>query len=223
MIKQDRVSKDPMPWKACHDSKCLGCSHHPTAWLHAAATNLNCAAPTLESENESIFIGLYGSAVQTLGCMKTWGYYWRNTQKTIVMPEFQLNMLHERMKQFQNSWNTAFFIHFHRCPILKIRFWQCHHFIERPFQNKILASCKSCRSLNDRCSGMGYTKGSTWDCKWRDQSALAVLHSYSSGPSHWACQKHEELACAHHRAADLLRREVFRRVETPPTPTLDES
>lgn len=33
----------------------------------------------------------------------------------------------------------------HRCPILKILLWQCHHFFDRPFQNKILASCKSCR------------------------------------------------------------------------------
>lgn len=56
-------------------------------------------------------------------------------------------------------------------------------------------------SVHDRCSGMGYTKGSRWDCKWRDQSTLALLHSYSSGPSHWACQKHEELVCTHHRAA----------------------
>ncbi len=65
---------ETMPWQVCQgsfkESKCLGCSshHYPTALLHAAATNLNCAAPTLESENESTFIGLYSSAVQTLGC-----------------------------------------------------------------------------------------------------------------------------------------------------------
>ena len=45
------------------------------------------------------------------------------------------------------EWNNASFIIFHRCPILKILLWQCHHFFDRPFQNKILASCKSCRSL----------------------------------------------------------------------------
>ena len=45
------------------------------------------------------------------------------------------------------EWNNASFIIFHRCPILKILSWKCHHFFHRPFQNKILASCKSCRSL----------------------------------------------------------------------------
>ena len=43
------------------------------------------------------------------------------------------------------EWNNASFIIVHRCPILKILLWQCHHFFDRPFQNKILASCKSCR------------------------------------------------------------------------------